>query len=351
MTIYNISITTPNTTTLYPVKAVVGVPTYDYIQCSPAEADGMAVLRYIPTVAEIVAGEFYANNTALKSCNKCTVQCTVVSVPFVNIYLSADGLTNWFYVGKSISTAGIIDFKVLPSDFPAGSSLFVKVEDADNASILDVIENQHIYITFSITASPSSTKLATNFTVSGKANVPDGTELTLRFSGVDGALQEYTVVVTSGAWSLTIAQVDVAHNFLPNILVDITIYDEYDVDKLIVEGVFDTWSTNTITPAIGDQTAGVPFNVAGETDLPDGAELEVFAGATSKGTAVVVSGAYTLKITIDDPVEDVIIKVQDVRNPSAFVTEEIVVASGVSTYLITDDGKYLIDDDDNKLII
>ena len=144
MTIYNMSTTFPNTTTLYPVKAVIGEPTYEYIQCPPSEAEGVAVLRYIPSVAEIAAGEYYANSTALKSYNKCTVQCTVVNVPLVNIYLSEDGLTNWFYVGKSISTAGIIDFKVLPSDFPAGSSFFVKVEDVASPTVFDVVEG---YIT------------------------------------------------------------------------------------------------------------------------------------------------------------------------------------------------------------
>jgi len=140
MTISNINITASNGTHLYPVKASIGEPTYDYIQCSPSEAEGIAVLRYIPAVAEIVAGEFYANGTALRSYNKCTVQCTLVNVPLVNIYLSADGLTNWFYVGKSISTAGIIDFKVLPSDFSAGDNFFVKVEDVANPTVFDIVE-------------------------------------------------------------------------------------------------------------------------------------------------------------------------------------------------------------------
>lgn len=140
MTLYNINITSPNTAHLYPAKASIGEPAYTYEQCPPSEAEGVAVLRYLPTVAEIVAGEFYANGTALKSYNKCTVQCTVVNVPLVNIYLSVDGLTNWFYVGKSISTAGIVDFKVLPSDFPAGSSFFVKVEDVASPTVYDIVE-------------------------------------------------------------------------------------------------------------------------------------------------------------------------------------------------------------------
>lgn len=141
MTISNINITASNGTTLCPVKAPVPAnPAYEYEQCPPSEAEGIAVMRYIPSVAEIVAGEFYANGTALKSYNKCTVQCTVVNVTLVNIYLSEDGLTNWFYVGKSINTAGIIDFKVLPSDFSAGSTFFVKVEDASDAAIFDIVE-------------------------------------------------------------------------------------------------------------------------------------------------------------------------------------------------------------------
>ena len=145
MTISNINITASNGTALYPVKASIGEPTYDYIQCSPSEAEGIAVLRYSPAVAEIVAGEFYANNTALKSYRKCTVQCTLVNVPLVNIYLSADGLTNWFYVGKGVSTAGIIAFKVLPSDFNAGDSFFVKVEDVSTPTVFDIVQG-HIEI-------------------------------------------------------------------------------------------------------------------------------------------------------------------------------------------------------------
>ncbi len=140
MTISNINITASNGTHLYPVKASIGEPTYDYIQCSPSEAEGIAVLRYIPSVAEIVAGEFYATSTPLISYEKSSVECTLIDVPLVNMYIAEDGLTDWFYVGKGVSTAGIIAFKVLPSDFSAGDSFFVKVEDVSTPTVFDIVE-------------------------------------------------------------------------------------------------------------------------------------------------------------------------------------------------------------------
>ena len=91
----------------------------------------------------------------------------------------------------------------------------------------------------------------------------------------------------------------------------------------------DTLSTITITPAIGNQVAGVAFNVAGTTNLPDGAEVEVFAGATSKGTATVASGAFTKSVTIADPATGVVMKVDDVLNSNAYDTEEIDIESGI----------------------
>lgn len=45
MTISNIYITTPNGTNTYSVKAPV-VSEYNYEQCSPSQATGIAVLRY-----------------------------------------------------------------------------------------------------------------------------------------------------------------------------------------------------------------------------------------------------------------------------------------------------------------
>jgi len=134
MTIHNINITASNGTHLYPVKASIGEPTYDYIQCSPSEAEGIAVLRYIPSVAEIVAGEFYANGTALKSFIKFPVDLTVVNVPTVDVYVSTtdpvgDPLyIGWIKVGNSLSSVGT-QFGLLGSDVPVNSSIWVMVKD------------------------------------------------------------------------------------------------------------------------------------------------------------------------------------------------------------------------------
>ena len=52
----NINITTPNLTNTFFVKADGA----DYIQCPVAEAEGIAVLRYIPVGEDSVEGEVYA---------------------------------------------------------------------------------------------------------------------------------------------------------------------------------------------------------------------------------------------------------------------------------------------------
>ncbi len=64
-----INITTPNNSNTFFVKADGS----DYIQCPVAEAEGIAVLRYIPVGAEVVAGEVYLDGNALIKLKPATV--------------------------------------------------------------------------------------------------------------------------------------------------------------------------------------------------------------------------------------------------------------------------------------
>lgn len=138
----------------------------------------------------------------------------------------------------------------------------------------------------------------------------------LEITDIDATLGTYSFNLTAGTGT-----------FYANDSISISIVST--LNPLVADTVnIVSIATITITPAIGDRTAGVAFNVAGTTNLPDGAEVEVFAGATSKGIATVASGAFTKSVTIADPVNDVIIKVQDKLNANANDTEEIDVASG-----------------------
>lgn len=187
MTIYNINILTPNTTHLYPVKASIGEPTYDYIQCPPSEAEGIAVLRYIPAVAEIVAGEFYANNTALKSFIKFPVDLTVVNVPTVDVYMStSDPLDDplyvgWLKVGNALSSVGT-QFGLLGSDVPVNSSIWVMVKDTAST-------------VYAISLPSERRGIITVLTLNGGDPLEFAglyTENTKYFYGADGAIVEST---------------------------------------------------------------------------------------------------------------------------------------------------------------
>lgn len=303
MTISKINITTVNGTNTYSVKApAIPVLDYDYEQCSPSQATGIAVLRYSPSVAEVVAGEYYANSSELIKYIPFTVEYDYSGVSLINIYLKKHSDATWLLYGKQIPASGQSLFALLPSDFIAGDDIDVKIEDADNATILDIIENQHVYITLTIDTYPSFTYLATNFSVSGKANIPDGSELTLRFSSLTG-FQEYTIVVTNGAWLANVAQIDADHGFEPNQSIDIMIYgDNITADYLEVEDAFTSYATITMETPTG-VVPGEDYDYSGTSN---GDEVELFyspAGEddwTSLGTSVVVAGEWTISGSIPD---------------------------------------------------
>lgn len=145
MAISNINITTPNGTNTYSVKAPAVPEVYDYEQCSPSQATGIAVLRYSPSVAEVVAGEYYANSSELIKYLPFTIEYDYIAVDYINIYIKKHSDVTWLLYGKELPASGQSTFALLPSDFSVGDDIDVKIVDADNATVLDVIENQEIF--------------------------------------------------------------------------------------------------------------------------------------------------------------------------------------------------------------
>lgn len=198
----NINITTPNGTNIYAVKAPsIPVPEYDYEQCSPSEAEGIAVLRYVPSVAEIVAGEYYANSSELIKYVPFTIEYNYIAVTSLNIYLKKHSDIAWLLYGKSIPASGQSTFALLPSDFIAGDDIDVKIEDADNATVLDIIENQHIYITITM-ETPTGVVAGEDYDYDGTSN---GDEVELFYSpdDEDDWVSLGTSSVVDGDWTIT----------------------------------------------------------------------------------------------------------------------------------------------------
>jgi len=133
-------ITTPNLTNTFFVKADGS----DYIQCPVAEADGIAVLRYIPVGADSVEGEVYANGTALKRMLPTTVTFTAIGITAIDVFVKKHSSETWLQVGKSLDTSGgSAEFRLLPSDFVVGDIIDIKLKDVDT-DIYALIESQEI---------------------------------------------------------------------------------------------------------------------------------------------------------------------------------------------------------------
>ena len=130
--IQNINIVTPNTTNTFFIKADAQ-PSYDYTQCPITEAEGIAVLRYIPVGAEVVQGEVYLDGNPLTKLKPATVSFTAVGITHINLYLKKHADATWLQYGKSLSTAlGTAEFTLLPTDFAVGDIIDIKLKDADS---------------------------------------------------------------------------------------------------------------------------------------------------------------------------------------------------------------------------
>ena len=116
----------------------------DYIQCPVAEADGIAVLRYIPVGADSVEGEFYANGTALKRMLPTTVTFTAIGITAIDIFAKKHSSETWLQVGKSLdASTGSAEFRLLPSDFVVGDIIDIKLKDV-YSEVAVKVENQEI---------------------------------------------------------------------------------------------------------------------------------------------------------------------------------------------------------------
>jgi len=327
----NIKVTNLNGTRNIPVTALNEQAIY------PSLPSGMAVLRYIPQTDDVwvtgvnevyMQGDIYATTEEMIQYLPFTVECSFKDVSFVNIYAKKQADSIFLMVGKKIPYTNILTFALLDTDFALGDDIDVKVVDYDNANTYDTVSGTLI-ATITIDTYPVETPLATNFTVSGKCNLPDGSELTLRFTSLTG-FQEYTVVVNSGAWTRLVAQIDAAHTFLPNQSIDIRIYDDNTYVEII--GAFSSIATVTMeAPAL---TAGTEGTITGTSN---GSVVDVYSRVSSPegawelfdGTvAVDESGNWTATGTIATAGTRDFVAV-DTTDPDGFVqVDDVTVASG-----------------------
>lgn len=359
MTIVNINITTPNSTNTYAVKAPPApVPEYDYEQCFPSQATGVAVLRYSPSIAEVVAGEYYANSSELIKYLPFTIEYNYIAVTSLNIYLKKHSDLAWLLYGKELPASGQSTFALLPSDFIAGDDIDVKIVDADNATVLDIIENQHIYVTMSITSYPTSTPLATNFTVSGKANCA---EVKITFTSVTGEIS-YVVSVVNGVYSKADCTLSTVDGFVPFDDVSIKVEDNIDalsyveqVDALVVVPTMEFDTPIELVAGIQKAVTGTSNYIGQQVELESRLSGQVPEDSwTTEGFATVDEfGVWSINVTVASASTRDFRLIDYELDPaicSAQVDDVVVVVSS-ETYLVTDAGEYLVDDDSNKLII
>lgn len=149
-------------------------------------------------------------------------------------------------------------------------------------------------------------------------------------------IENLDLVVESGSGLLTVEDIDASlgtytfnltadlGTFYPNDTISISLTDCLGIASDTV--AIDTIATITITPAIGEQTAGVAFDVAGTANC---STVDILVGGSVvEADVAVTGGAFTQEITIADAADDVLIRVEDSDNENAYDTETIDVASG-----------------------
>lgn len=138
-----IKILTPKNIT-YPAKAVSD-QSYDYIQCTPEEAEGFAIVRYVPEVDEELYCEFYADETELFLRKPVKLQVNSVSITHVDVFAKlselADSPENWLQVGRAVPiVAGEVSLTLLHGDFEDGDFIDFKVIDSGGSGVESVVE-------------------------------------------------------------------------------------------------------------------------------------------------------------------------------------------------------------------
>jgi hypothetical protein len=203
---------------------------HHYIQCPVAEAEGVAVLRYIPTETGTYQGEVYANASALKQYRKFPVSLTVLNVLTVDVFVSITDPSDdpdyagWFQVGKGLPVVGTA-FGLLESDVPVGTDIWVMVRDSVNAGVYD-IHTAHVYATITLLTYPDHAEIDETFTVSGKANC---SQVKITFTSTTGEVS-YVVSVVNGVYSKADCALATVDGFVP--FDDVTIKVEDNNDAL-----------------------------------------------------------------------------------------------------------------------
>jgi hypothetical protein len=298
-----INITTPNTTNTFFVKADGA----DYIQCPVAEAEGIAVLRYIPVGADSVEGEVYANGTALKRMLPTTVTFTAIGITAIDIFVKKHSDSTWLQVGKSLDTStGSAEFRLLPSDFVVGDVIDLKLKDVDT-DISAISESLEILPSFTLAVYPTGAKaLESAQTFSGTGIT--GKELTITLSSTTGE-KVVTTTPVAEEWSEDIALTCDEDNFEPddavNVEISRTSYDQKDYGELYsVSGTIEI--DDSVEPFVtGNIELDSAFDVTVDSNL-EGKTVtlkakrssEAWVDAVDIGTGVVSGGTVAVSCTL-----------------------------------------------------
>ena len=336
----NIKITTLNGTRVYPVVA-------NEQSTYPTVPTGLAVLRYIPIDDDVfvpvsnevyVPGVVYGDGEEMLQYHEFTVECTFVSVAYVNIYAKKQVDSTYLLVAKKLAYTDTLDFQLLATDFQVGDDIDIKVEDYDNTTVYAEIEG-HIYSTLTLTSYSTKTKLATNFTLSGEANCAN---VKVTLSSTAGEVS-YIVSVVNGVWEKTDCSLLSSDGFVPNEAVTIKVEDNADALSYVESvGAFSTIATVTFT-AITTIVADEDYDFEATTD---GLEVEFFKRTSSPvgewvstGTATAVGGNCMLTTSVGVGTWD--FKVEDTTDADGNDSvSDVVVESGESivNYFVADWG-------------
>ena len=294
-----INITTPNLTNTFFVKADGA----DYIQCPVAEAEGIAVLRYIPVGADSVEGEVYANGTALKRMLPTTVTFTAIGITHIDIFTKKHSDSTWLQVGKSLDAlSGSAEFRLLPSDFVVGDVIDLKLKDVDT-DVSAISESLEILPSFTLDVYPTGAKAlesAQAFSGTGLS----GKQLTITLTSTTGE-KVITTTPVLGVWSEDIALTTDEDGFEPdddvNVSIERTSYDQKDYGELYsVSGSIEI--DDSVEPFVTDNIeldsafdVTVDSNLEGKTVI-----IEASNGGSwvEIGTGVVSSGTVTVSCTV-----------------------------------------------------
>jgi len=238
----NITITTPNNSNTFFVKADGS----DYIQCPVAEAEGIAVLRYIPVDADSVEGEVYAIGSISVSVSPLTVvdgmnfivSGTSVSLKGKTIKIQIlDGATWVDCTGTAvIASDGTWSVTANATGITAGATKLRAVVGLTLSSEEDTTFEE-VWIAFdalgTITAGTPytltgrSNRIGLHLDISQRVSSPEGSWTFIGQAAVqgDGTWSDEVTVTDAGTFDLRVEDAD-----------DSSVYDQVD-DVVVASGV------------------------------------------------------------------------------------------------------------------